>query len=43
MNLPKAEEKKETSLPKRGDCLDNLERYPTEFKLPLLESVLGNM
>lgn len=41
MNMPKAEKKKETSLPKRGDCLDNLEGYPTEFKLPLLESVSG--
>ena len=30
---------KEISLPKRGDSLDNPARYPTEFKLPLLEDI----
>lgn len=41
MNKPKADVVKETSLPKRGDSLDNLAGYPTEFELPLLENISG--
>jgi radical SAM superfamily enzyme YgiQ (UPF0313 family) len=41
MNKPKADVIKETLLPKRGDSLDNLAGYPTEFKLPLLEDISG--
>lgn len=39
MNKPKIDVIKEISLPKRGDSLDNPARYPTEFKLPLLEDI----
>jgi len=41
MNKPEFDAVKGTSLPKRGDSLDNLAGYPTEFKLPLLENIAG--
>jgi len=39
MNKPKLN--KETSLPKRGDSLDNLSGHPIKFTLPLMEDISG--
>ena len=41
MNKPKLDVTKETSLPKRGESLDNPGKYPTKFELPSLESIPG--
>ena len=41
MNKPKFKLTQETSLPKRGDSLDNLAGYPKKFELPLMEDISG--
>ena len=41
MNKPKLNVNKETSLPQRGDLLDNLSGHPIKFTLPLMEDISG--
>jgi len=41
MNKPKFDIPKEISLPKRGGELHNLEGYPKNFELPLMEDISG--
>ena len=41
MNKPEFDIPKEITLPKRGDKLNNLEGYPKNFKLPLMEDISG--
>ena len=41
MNKPKFNVNNETSLPQRGDLLDNISGHPIKFTPPLMEDISG--